>query len=496
MDTCTYKCETLADCPVFPLSLGAIDVKGGKTKAVELHDAVLNGLTEDITILSAADIFSWLHDKGGFPKDNSECMRNGDYRPARFDAQSDTVTTVVRVSDTQRLALLIDERDEILENLEIAETRDISSFWLTTPDPSVSNFDLLAQDSSQPLRNPSTRRPRRKRSLNPAFAASSLVPPSPFVALSRHTLRSLHSSPFSLSYYKLNRVQGVSGGQFGANIISEDAEHELGDDGNEQLLSQTINVRVVGSRFQEVNRNSATLSRLPLGSHVRCGPRPPRSRSCATTSREAGARPLAGAMCYPHRREISAAQTTGYEDIAEGVRINGMAKEDVRWDVLQNERGSFNALVLWCLLGVVAVLLAAGLTAAAGLSLTTAPDVAHYLPFLKPLLTDTISAGLATVLAPAVAATIFICLAVAIVNFSSHIRGSVSVSGGQLFVFKAMFYRSSMFTTFEMGNVPDSHPLTEARAVRGEDRGRSFTGLDCRMYWNPDLSASTKARAG
>ncbi|KAJ7023122.1 hypothetical protein C8F04DRAFT_1399583 [Mycena alexandri] len=74
MDTCTYKCETLADCPVFPLSLGAIDVKGGKTKAVEwgsaiaMHNAVLNGLTEDITILSAADIFSWLHDKGGFPK--------------------------------------------------------------------------------------------------------------------------------------------------------------------------------------------------------------------------------------------------------------------------------------------------------------------------------------------------------------------------------------------------------------------------------------------
>ncbi|KAJ7034748.1 armadillo-type protein [Mycena alexandri] len=70
--------------------------------------------------------------------DNSECMQNGDYQPTRFDAQSDAVTTVVRVSDTQRLVLLIDERDEILENLEIAEMRDISSFRLTTPDPSVS----------------------------------------------------------------------------------------------------------------------------------------------------------------------------------------------------------------------------------------------------------------------------------------------------------------------------------------------------------------------
>jgi len=37
--------------------------------------------------------------------------------------------------------MLIDERDEILENLEIAETRYISSFRVTTPDPSIANFE-------------------------------------------------------------------------------------------------------------------------------------------------------------------------------------------------------------------------------------------------------------------------------------------------------------------------------------------------------------------
>ncbi len=41
-----------------------------------------------------------------------------------------------RLSDTQRLALLIEERDIILEQLEIAETKYISSFRMTTPDPS------------------------------------------------------------------------------------------------------------------------------------------------------------------------------------------------------------------------------------------------------------------------------------------------------------------------------------------------------------------------
>ncbi|KAJ7234307.1 hypothetical protein B0H12DRAFT_1142976 [Mycena haematopus] len=524
------------------------------------------------------------------------------------DALQVDITNIFSICDTQRLALLIDERDEILENLEIAETRYISSFRLTTPDPSIASFRPPSSSDEdgrpyishpQPLRNPSTsRKPRRKRSLNPAFASSSLAPTS-FVAPSL--------------YYKLNRVQGVSGGQFGG----EDAVAETGED--KPTLTQTINSRLVGSRFQEVNRNSAHYGRLPLGSHVRVdqtgelgpidehgytripdpqrygpnhgieedvegegqdwvdvfrehhprredsvdngpGPSSPSPFSLRTrrnrentqstwgtgtggtgtgtgtgTGSRTGTGPLPSPIdpqaststkreTFPFRRrkssandtqpgvgeelppphlrlqarqpfvrphdninfdhlgeiysditqwrsslkainaEIGETQTTGYEDIAGGVRIRGwliigrglrfvdgveiiegMAKEDVRWDVLQNECGPLDAVVLWCLLGLAAVLLAAGLTAAAGLALATAPDVAHYLPFLAPLLSsntpgNTVASGLATVLAPAVAVTLFVSLAVAIINFTAHVRGSVSVSGTQLFVFQAMFY--------------------------------------------------------
>lgn len=42
--------------------------------------------------------------------------------------------------DTAHLAVLIDERDAILEQLEIAETRYITSFKLSTPDPSIADF--------------------------------------------------------------------------------------------------------------------------------------------------------------------------------------------------------------------------------------------------------------------------------------------------------------------------------------------------------------------
>ena len=44
--------------------------------------------------------------------------------------------------DTQRLAALIFERDGILEHLETAESKYITSFRITTPDPSVLDFEL------------------------------------------------------------------------------------------------------------------------------------------------------------------------------------------------------------------------------------------------------------------------------------------------------------------------------------------------------------------
>lgn len=58
---------------------------------------------------------------------------------------------IYTISDTQAIALLIEERDEILENLEIAETRYINSFRLTTPDPSLADWEPSApEDSSRP----------------------------------------------------------------------------------------------------------------------------------------------------------------------------------------------------------------------------------------------------------------------------------------------------------------------------------------------------------
>jgi calcium permeable stress-gated cation channel len=59
-------------------------------------------------------------------------------------------------------------------------------------------------------------------------------------------------------------------------------------------------------------------------------------------------------------------------------------------------------------------------TAATGLALATAPDVAHYLPFLAPLLDNNgLGTGLATILAPAIAASLFVYLAILTVHCES-----------------------------------------------------------------------------
>ncbi|KAF8963914.1 hypothetical protein BDZ97DRAFT_1939372 [Flammula alnicola] len=487
---------------------------------------------------------------------SSARLRNGEKRPLRREEEQPLhqnedsnaevdIQSLFSIGDTHKLALLIDERDEILENLEISETKYISSFRVTTPDPSILDFvpppppaDPNRPYISRPLPlAPQQRRPRPRRQMNRAFASSSLAPTS-FVAPS--------------SYYKLRGVQGVSGGRFADSGVDR-----------HQSLTESINSRVIGSRFMEVNRNSVAYGRLPLGTNLvapipdprlfgpnyglssyenmdvdehgmvqtihegdeaeqwvdlsqdgpehfdtdfngippdQAGPssfmrrpRPPKTDTTPPSTRretfprrettyhadpesvppphlrlqpsQPFVRPLDGlgfgdlGHVYTEitqwrsrlkiiNADICEAQSECYNDIANGTGINGwllvgrgLSKEDIRWDVLQHERSWLDTMVMWAVIIAVTVALAAALTAAVGLYLAPAPDVAHFLPFLQPLLTtETIAAGIATLLAPAVAATVFIVFGLAIINWVATVHGSVSVSGNQLLIFKITFF--------------------------------------------------------
>lgn len=51
--------------------------------------------------------------------------------------------------DTGELPALIAERDQILQNLEIAEARYIASFRLSTPEPSIADLPMPPDDKEE-----------------------------------------------------------------------------------------------------------------------------------------------------------------------------------------------------------------------------------------------------------------------------------------------------------------------------------------------------------
>jgi len=134
--------------------------------------------------------------------------------------------------------------------------------------------------------------------------------------------------------------------------------------------------------------------------------------------------------------EIADAQRDSYNDIADGARIkgwlmvgkglrflpgieliDGRSKEDIRWDELQHQGSAGNRTVYWTLVGFLVVLLAAGLSAVAGLLLAMCPDVAEFLPFFRNLQTwNKIPAGIVVILIPTIAATIFIASVILVIR--------------------------------------------------------------------------------
>ncbi|EIW86933.1 hypothetical protein CONPUDRAFT_115821 [Coniophora puteana RWD-64-598 SS2] len=483
------------------------------------------------------------------------------------------------ICDTQNLAVLIEQRDEILENLEVAETKYISSFRLSTPDPSIADLEVRIPPPtksnkpyiSHPLPLGGTNRTRRSRKTNPAHATSSFAPTA-FVAPSQ--------------YYKIRGMRSIT---------------SLGNTPNDSghlSFSDSFQQRIVGSRFQEVNRDSVDYDRLPLGSQLileKSGelgpvpdprfygpnhptepsgsetlvegsthrpytetsqgggatapriptvmegeegwtdlmrdvdldgfmgrdtvrlvetpdqlpparPRPPRIVNTPSTDRretfplrnKAETNAVAEVVPPPHLRlqprqpfvrpasgldyddlgsvyaeinqwrsklksinsEIVDAQHDCYTDIAEGTHvkgwiligrglkhihgvelIEGRAREDIRWDVLQTGTHILDSVGLGIVIFSTTMYLLLAITAVTGLSLSTAPNFAHYLEFLQPLSNrNDLASGIATMLASAIAATLFAVLVFLVVRRVAFWSPHVSISAVQLLSLKIIYY--------------------------------------------------------
>lgn len=97
------------------------------------------------------------------------------------------------------------------------------------------------------------RRNRRRKGRNPAFGSSSL-PPTSYVMPSR--------------FYKIAELDGITGGEF-ADPEQQFPSSSSWRGSRQPSFSDSVSKRVVGSRFQEVQRNSMAFGRIPLGSPLR-----------------------------------------------------------------------------------------------------------------------------------------------------------------------------------------------------------------------------------
>lgn len=91
--------------------------------------------------------------------------------------------------DTQHLASLIEERDQILEQLEIAEARYIASFRLSSPEPSIAELPVPPEDENDIKRQIS--RPR----------ALTAAPVSGFLLIIHLRSTPANSSHLAISHY-------------------------------------------------------------------------------------------------------------------------------------------------------------------------------------------------------------------------------------------------------------------------------------------------------
>ncbi|KAG2120632.1 uncharacterized protein F5147DRAFT_662683 [Suillus discolor] len=507
---------------------------------------------------------------GGSSRSNNRPLQHSRQTQSYYQNSQDSVFEVdvqslFTVCDTHNLAFLIRERDEILENLEVAETRYISSFKISTPDPSIADLEILAASVSE--RTPSKphigrpralvgsrNRPRHRRH-NPAQANSSFAPTS-FVAPSQYyKLRGLKNvnggrlsdsinTPISLTdsfkqqsdrgsvsynampsgshvkteelgepsisvpdpkYYGPNHGRGSfeSGGGTGTGTeyltveSSSDIRQSLDDDWivlrheidfgkpssegpatypaprpQEELAPRRQPQRPLDTSSDR--RETFPLRIRPKGNipaedvpppHLRLQPRQPFVRPASDLNYDNLGAVYSEINQWRSRlklinMQIAEAQQDSYADIADGAPvkgwiiigrglrhmhavelIEGRAKEDVRWDTLQNETTLLDSAAFWLVMAVVNILLAAGLTAVVGLALSAASSVEHYLPFFRPLSDHgNLVSGLATSLAPAIGVALFTVIALRIIKRAAGWSGVVSVSGVRMLAVKLVFY--------------------------------------------------------
>lgn len=160
-------------------------------------------------------------------------------RPLRRKDLEIDVQNLFSIVETSHLSQLIQERDIILNNLEVAEVQYINSFQLSTPFPSITDYEA-------PTLPPLGTSDLKRHISRPKALRGSIRRHTPH---ERHP-HALGSTPTTYlapsSFYKLR------------DIRTSQLLPQKGDDNFATRVSQ----RIIGTRFQEAQRGTHILSRV------------------------------------------------------------------------------------------------------------------------------------------------------------------------------------------------------------------------------------------
>ncbi|GJJ09404.1 hypothetical protein Clacol_003626 [Clathrus columnatus] len=149
------------------------------------------------------------------------------------------IQNLFAIGDTSLLARLIQERDVILNNLEVAEIQYINSFQLSTPIPSIADYEI-------PEPPPTVSADFKQRISRPKALRGSIRTRAP----NRRDIYTLGSAPTTYlapsSFYRLRDIR----------------TSQMSTQNTDDNLAARISQRVIGTRFQEVQRGSRILSRI------------------------------------------------------------------------------------------------------------------------------------------------------------------------------------------------------------------------------------------
>ncbi|WRT65103.1 uncharacterized protein IL334_002045 [Kwoniella shivajii] len=394
-----------------------------------------------------------------------------------------SVIGIFAIPDIIKLKEKVIERERVLIDLEVAETKYMASFNVRHSDPiekSLGSIGWGEPGSKSTKQSSPSRTTPPDDFLAPKDFYKISPPPSP-----RSTERfnvplpwQLQEQPVNSKFKEINRDSAMYGGRFdiGQRIKMDPEGNWVPDPSPQSESTAPLGTTPGSSQEGPLNAEAARIDPMGVTPFSSTCPGPPISPTTSRSPRTEIPRrasagytsPLAGN--YTAIRESrarfkelnveidemqkskfaevgSSGKVKGWIIVGKGVKwlpsaeiIEGYTKEDILWDNTGMKRGN-DELWFWVKICAVGVGLGMMMVPVLGLTVATTPGFSHYIGLLKPLArSDGFGSGVVEGLVPAVALSFTIYLSIFLTDRFSMSVKCISRSRQKALAYKAVFY--------------------------------------------------------